>query len=197
MRIVGGHHKGRPLSSPKGRSTRPTSDAARESLFNVLAHASWAPPLKGACVLDLFAGTGALGLEALSRGANNARFVEQNIDAFICLKANMAQCGVAQGSQAFRRDVFQMPVNPRDSDFLPDFVFLDPPYRRDLLVPALAMLVERGWITDKTIIIAESAKDEDWQVPARFELLDHRKWRAAQMHFLRLTSAEHPSAPTE
>lgn len=197
MRIVGGLQKGRPLSSPKGRSTRPTSDAARESLFNVLAHAHWAPPLAGACVLDLFAGTGALGLEALSRGAAKARFVEQNVDAFICLKANMAQCGVAEDSQAFRRDIFQMPINPHDSGFVPDFIFLDPPYRRDFIARALAMLVARGWITDKAIIIAESAKDEHWEIPTKFALLDHRQWRAAQMHFLRLKSLDDLSASAE
>src|SRR6188474_1055187 len=134
MRIVGGRLRGRALAAPKSQAIRPTADRLRESLFNVLAHA-YGDPVTGARVLDLFAGTGALGLEALSRGAAFALLVDDAAEARALLRENVAALGLGGVSRIFRRDATRLgPAHPLEPFAL---VFLDPPYGKGLAEKAL------------------------------------------------------------
>src|SRR5262249_51334975 len=128
MRIVGGRFKGRTIAAPEGRETRPTSDRTREAMFNVLAHADWAPGMEGRRVLDLFAGSGALGLEALSRGAAFALFVETDAAARGVIRDNIEALGLFGVTRIHRRDATDLGVKPAGLGELFDLVFLDPPY---------------------------------------------------------------------
>ncbi len=154
MRIVAGAWRGRVLQAPPGLATRPTAERLRQALFDMLVHAPWGGRLDGMAVLDTFAGTGALGLEALSRGAAAAWFMERDRAALAALRANVAAC---RGAQAIvlAADVLHPPPG------VPcDLVFLDPPYAQDLLPRALTALRQAGWIAPGALIIAESARDE-------------------------------------
>ena len=153
MRIVAGRHRGVALVAPapgKG-DIRPTSDRVRESLFNVLAHGPYGDPVAGARVLDLFAGTGALGLEALSRGAANVTLVDQGRAALDLLRRNVARIGGEQ-AQVIARDATRLGPNPGAPY---DLVFLDPPYGRDLGPSALASAREGGWLAPGALIVIE------------------------------------------
>src|SRR6185369_669668 len=134
MRIVGGRHGGRTLAAPKSQAIRPTADRLRETLFNILVHA-YGDPVTGARVLDLFAGTGALGLEASSRAAACVLFVDDGADARALLRANVEALGLGGVTRIFRRDATKLgPVHPLDPFGL---VFLDPPYGQGLAEQAL------------------------------------------------------------
>src|SRR5215213_5467865 len=141
MRIVGGRLRGRTLAAPKSQAIRPTADRLRESLFNILQHA-YGNPVSGARVLDLFAGTGALGLEAVSRGATFAQFVDDGVEARALLRQNVEALGVAAITRIFRRDATKLgtvhPVQPFS------LVFLDPPYGKGLAAKALASARDGG-----------------------------------------------------
>src|SRR6476659_2443146 len=144
MRIVGGRLRGRGLAAPKSQSIRPTADRLRESLFNILTHA-YGDPIAGARVLDLFAGTGALGLEALSRGAAFALFVDDGAEARALLRQNVEALGVAAASRIFRRDATKLgPAHPVEPFSL---VFLDPPYGKGLAEKALVSAWDGGWLS--------------------------------------------------
>src|SRR5262245_42778514 len=147
MRIVGGTFKGRAIATPVGRDTRPTSDRAREAMFNVLAHAAWSPGLDGRRVLDLFAGTGALGFEAISRGAAFALFVETDAAARGVIRDNIESFGLFGVTRIHRRDATDLGAKPAGLGEPFDLVFLDPPYKRGLGEAALSRLGEGGWIT--------------------------------------------------
>jgi 16S rRNA (guanine966-N2)-methyltransferase len=193
MRIVGGKHKGRALSAPKGSATRPTSDRAREAIFNVLAHGLDSPNLKGAKVVDVFAGTGALGLEALSRGAAYATFIESSHSAVRILKDNIAQLGEDASTAVIARKVVAIGPAPK---FGPDsgqglagsggadFVFLDAPYDQGLSEPALAKLAENNWLKDGTVLVVEVALHEELTLPPGFSLLKEKAYGAARVLFL-------------
>src|SRR5438270_13411697 len=145
MRIVGGRLKGRNLASPSSQRIRPTADRLRESLFNILIHA-YGDPISGARVLDLFAGTGALGLEAISRGAAFALFVDDGAEARALLRQNVETLGVAAVTNIFRRDATKLgPAHPVEPFGL---VFLDPPYSEGLAEKALPSARDGGWLTD-------------------------------------------------
>lgn len=184
MRIVGGTHKGRNLIAPQGRDTRPTSDRARESLFNVLAHADWSPGLEGRRVLDLFAGSGALGFEAISRGAAFALFVETDAAARGAIRDNIEALGLFGATRIHRRDATDLGEKPAGLGDPFDLVFLDPPYHAGLGERALALLDEGGWISADALIVFECAADETPGVTA-FETLDERTYGAAKLLFLR------------
>lgn len=184
MRIVGGKFKGRALAAPVGRDTRPTSDRAREAMFNVLAHAAWSPGLEGRRVLDLFAGTGALGLEAISRGAAFALFVETDAGARGIIRDNIEALGLFGITRIHRRDATDLGVKPAGLGEPFDLVFLDPPYKRGLGEAALSCLRAGGWITSDALIVFECAADET-PVVAGFETLDERAYGAAKVLFLR------------
>ncbi|MES1203814.1 MAG: 16S rRNA (guanine(966)-N(2))-methyltransferase RsmD [Pseudomonadota bacterium] len=184
MRIVGGKFKGRELRAPEGRATRPTSDRARESIFNVLAHADWAPELEGRRVLDLFAGSGALGFEAISRGAAFALFVETDEAARGAIRENVEAMGLFGVTRIHRRDATDLGLKPAGLGAPFDLVFLDPPYGKGLGERALARLREGQWITDEALAVFECGVDETLETPG-FELLDERDYGAAKILFLK------------
>src|SRR5919206_2685284 len=150
MRIVGGRWRGRSLKGPSSDAIRPTSDRLRETIFNILQH-GYDDPVEGARVLDLFAGTGAMGLEALSRGASYALFVDDGAQARGLIRENVEALGVGGQSRLFRRDATRMgPIGPMEPFGL---VFCDPPYGRDLAPKALAACAEGGWLTEDALVV--------------------------------------------
>lgn len=184
MRIVGGEFKGRAIAAPAGRDTRPTSDRARESVFNVLAHADWSPGVEGRRVLDLFAGSGALGLEAMSRGAAFALFVETDAAARGTIRDNIEALGLFGTTRIHRRDATDLGVKPAGLGDPFDLVFLDPPYGKGLGERTLAKLGAGGWITADALIMLEVGADETPKLEA-FETLDERGYGAAKVFFLK------------
>jgi 16S rRNA (guanine966-N2)-methyltransferase len=190
MRIVSGLYRGRPLIAPPGLATRPTSDRAREAMFNVLQHAAWSPGLEGARVIDLFAGSGALGLEALSRGAAFCLFVETDAVARGAIRDNTETLG-ARGelfgrTRIHRRDATDLGPRPGGDGQPFDLAFLDPPYARGLGEAALAELARGGWLAPDAVVLFERGADEPDPVTPDFEALDARTYGAARVHFLKL-----------
>ena len=188
MRIVGGKFKGRAIAAPQGRDTRPTSDRAREAVFNILVHAPWSPGLDGRRILDLFAGAGALGLEALSRGGAFALFVETDFAARGAIRDNIEALGLFGATRIHRRDATDLGAKPTGLGAPFDLVFLDPPYGRGLGERALALLKPGGWIGDDALIVYECGADEEPETPG-FARLDVRDYGAAKVLFLK------PAAP--
>lgn len=185
MRIVAGALKGRAIATPAGRDTRPTSDRAREAIFNLLTHAEWAPDLYGARVIDLFAGSGALGLEALSRGAAFCLFVEQASAARGAIRANLEAFGLFGASRVHRRSATDLGARPGGPSERFDFAFLDPPYGQGLVAPALHSLIDGDWLSPEAAVIVEFGVDEApiaW--PAPLTPIDLREYGAAQVAFL-------------
>jgi 16S rRNA (guanine966-N2)-methyltransferase len=185
MRIVGGTFKGRALIAPPGRATRPTSDRAREAVFNILAHAPWSPGIEGRRVLDLFAGSGALGFEALSRGAAFALFVDTDADARGAIRQNIEAFSLFGATRIHRRDATDLGKKPAGLGDRFDLVFLDPPYRQKLGENTLARLGDGEWITDDALILFECGADETPDVSG-FDVLDERAYGAAKVLFLRV-----------
>jgi 16S rRNA (guanine966-N2)-methyltransferase len=182
MRIVGGRLRSRPIAGPKGPGLRPTADRLREALFNVLQHA-YADPVQGARVLDLFAGTGALGIEALSRGASFALFVDDGVEARALLRQNSETLGLGGISRIFRRDATKLgPAHPIEPFSL---VFLDPPYAKGLAERALASAREGGWLTPEALIVVEEALDAAFKPPEDFEELERRTYDDTELVFLK------------
>lgn len=172
MRIIAGDFRGRALASvgkgDAGAHLRPTTDRVRESLFSVLTHLD---VIDGAGVLDLFAGTGALGLEALSRGAAHATFVDDSRTAQALIRKNIDLTGAGSRATLVRRDATRLGVNP-DTPF--DLVFLDPPYGKDLGQKALAVATKGGWIAEDALVVWEESTP--MEPPAGYELHDARKY---------------------
>jgi len=184
MRIVGGRHRGRRLLAPSGDTVRPTSDRAREALFNILSHGSFAGngfPFAGAAVLDAFAGTGALGLEALSRGAAQAVFFERGPEALTILRKNVASLGETAHAQIMACDA----VRPPRAGLQCAVGFIDPPYRSGLAAAALEAIVAAGWLAPEALAVVELGAREELLPPAGFTLLDERVYGAARLAFLR------------
>ncbi|GGD99558.1 DNA methyltransferase [Aureimonas endophytica] len=185
MRIVGGRLRGRALSTPKTDTIRPTTDRARETLFNVIEHAH-AGVLDGARVLDLFSGTGALGLEALSRGARFCLFVEEGVEGRGLLRANIEAFGLTGATKVFRRDAAALgPVAPLEAF---DLLFADPPYGRGLGHRALASARDGGWLSEGALAIVEEAVGAPFELPERFELLDERRIGDTVFRFARFSA---------
>ena len=183
MRIIGGTHKGRAIKAPKGDATRPTGDRARESLFNVLAHAPWAPSLEDARVIDLFAGSGALGLEAMSRGAAFCLFVEIASGARGAIRDNIEDLGLFGQTRIHRRSATDLGDKPASTGEPFDIAFLDPPYNKDLVGPTLRGLVSGGWLAQPALAVVETAKDEIIDTEG-WTLEDSRDYGAARIWFL-------------
>lgn len=184
MRIVGGRFRGRPLLAPPGLGTRPTGDRARQAVFNVLEHAGWSPGLHGRRVLDLFAGSGALGFEALSRGAAVCLFVESDGRARGVIDANAAALGVSAMIRMDRRNAADMGNRPVGVGAAYDLVFLDPPYGKGLGERALESLDEGGWVEPGAAAVWERGADEpEVEVPG-WKPLDARRYGAARVSFL-------------
>lgn len=161
MRIVGGKFKGRALSTPKGRNTRPTSDRAREAMFNVLAHAEWAPGIEDARVVDLFAGSGALGLEAMSRGAGFCLFVETEASARGAIRDNIDLLQLFGHTRLHRRDATHLGDKASNLGDAFDIAFLDPPYGKGLGERSLQRLIDGDWLSAHAIAVLEVGADED------------------------------------
>ena len=183
MRIVGGRWRGRSLKGPSSDTIRPTSDRLRETLFNILQH-SYDDPVEGARVLDLFAGTGALGLEALSRGAGFVLFVDDGAEARALLRGNVDALGAGGASKVYRRDATRLgPAHPIEPFGL---AFLDPPYGRGLAERALTSAHNGGWLTADALIVVEEAAGAAFAPPAGFEQIERREYGDTQLLFLKL-----------
>ncbi len=193
MRIVGGRHRGRVLAAPPGSEVRPTSDRARESLFNILEHrgfgAGGGSPIPGARALDAFAGTGALGLEALSRGAAHLTCLDMSRAGCAAISDNAKALGEAARVTVLQADA----TRPPRAAAACDIVFLDPPYGSGLGGMALAALAEAGWIAEGALAVLEIGAREEAATPAGFELLDERRYGKARILFLRRCAGPSPS----
>jgi 16S rRNA (guanine966-N2)-methyltransferase len=182
MRIVGGRLKGRNLASPSSRDIRPTADRLRESLFNILIHA-YDDPIANARVLDLFAGTGALGIEAISRGAKFTLFVDNGAEARALLRNNVEALGLGGVTKVYRRDATSLgPAHPMEPFAL---VFLDPPYAKGLADKALVSLRDGGWLARSALVVVEEAKAAAFVAPEGFEQLERRAYDDTEFVFLR------------
>lgn len=184
MRITAGIHRGRPLLAPDGKNTRPTSDRARESIFNILRHGSWHDGvLDDALVLDVFAGTGALGLEALSQGARHAAFIEREQPAAAFCRDNIAALKEGPRTSVFTFDATDplprpLYVEPRT------LVFLDPPYGKYLGAESLKALVGKDWLAEGAVCVLEMSKKVPEIIPAGFTVHDERIYGLAKVQFM-------------
>jgi 16S rRNA (guanine966-N2)-methyltransferase len=178
MRIVAGKFRGLSLASPKDDRVRPTSDRVREALFNVLMHNDFGSGFKieGARVLDLFAGTGALGLEALSRGAAYVLFVDDHFESRALIRRNVEAAHATGATKIWRRDATALGDMPGNAGGPFDLVFLDPPYRKGLVALALRSASDGGWLTPRALVAVELAEDEMFEAPPGFSLLDERTY---------------------
>lgn len=188
MRIVGGKFKGRRLQAPEGQTTRPTSIRTRESVFNILDHQDWGrAALRGQRVLDVFAGSGALGVEALSRGAAHATFMDKDAGALKALAQTVKTFGLkASGAEAevqvIRGDSLMPPKAPAPCRL----VFMDAPYGQGLNEAAYHKLASQGWFEAETVFVTETAKKEKWEPPVVASVLDKRAYGVAEVTFWRV-----------
>ena len=183
MRIVGGRFGGRTIHSPSGQSVRPTGERVRESLFNILEHGDYR--LEGARVIDLFAGSGALGLEGISRGAVFALFVEEAAAPRAAIRENIEHLALTGMTRIFRRDATKLGAIP--AGITPfDLAFIDPPYDRELVVPSLQALHHGGWLADRATIVVETRDSETFPLPEAFVLVDERIYGETKLRFLKL-----------
>lgn len=183
MRIVGGKFRGREIKGPTDSATRPTSDRVRESIFNILAHGIADFALEDVRVMDLFAGTGALGLEALSRGAKFCLFVEEDSSARGVIRSNADSCGVIGQCKIWRRDATDLGPSAPQSPY--GLVFADPPYGKGLGEKALVSLVEGGWLAPQAIVVLEEAEKAQVADVAGLTLIDARVYGDTQVRFYR------------
>ena len=190
MRIVGGRLRGRAIIAPKSKAIRPTADRLRESLFNILIH-SFDDPVTGARVLDLFAGTGALGIEALSRGAAFALFVDEGAEARALLRENVATLGLGGTSKIFRRNATKLGEPNPLAPF--SLAFLDPPYGQGLATEALNSARAGGWLTPDALIVVEEATKAQFATPEGFHEIDRRRYDDTEFVFLRLSDSQSAS----
>jgi 16S rRNA (guanine966-N2)-methyltransferase len=183
MRIVGGTLRGRPIAGPKHEGVRPTSDRVREAVFNILTHGIVDFTLEGAKVLDLFAGTGALGLEALSRGAGYCLFVEADAGARALIRQNIEAFGLTGVTRIFRRDATDLGPAGKQNGFT--LVFLDPPYGKGLGERALGSATSGGWLADGAVIVLEERAGVVLALPRGFSEFDRRTYGDTQVLFAR------------
>lgn len=183
MRIVGGQFRGRALATPADAATRPTSDKVREAVFNILSHGIAEFDIAGVRVLDLFAGTGALGMEALSRGAAYCLFVEESAEARAVIRRNVEALALTGVTKIFRRDATDLGAAPNRGAY--GLVFLDPPYGKGMAERALESAASGGWLEPGAIAVAEERKGEALSLPTAFAELDRRTWGDTQVLFAR------------
>ncbi len=185
MRIIGGTHKGHPIARPPGVITRPTMDRVRESIFNILTHATWSENvnlIEGALVLDAFAGSGALALEALSRGASFAHLFDKSVRALATVRENVWKLGEENKTKLYKVDATSPPKTRKPASL----IFLDPPFGKDLATRSLKALHRAGWISQESCIVIEIASRETMELPDEFEILSHKIYGTAQVFFLRI-----------
>lgn len=186
MRIVGGSLRGRKLLAPEGQAIRPTADRVRESIFNILVHGIAGPEIEGARVIDLFAGTGAMGLEALSRGASFCLFVDDSAESRGLIRGNADALGVTGQTRLFRRDATRL--GPSSAGQF-DLAFLDPPYGKGLAGATLAELRDGGWLNAGAILVVEEREEVACDLPSGYERLDRRSYGDTDVTFLRIATA--------
>jgi 16S rRNA (guanine966-N2)-methyltransferase len=189
MRIIAGDFRGKTLAAPLGDATRPTSDRARQAVFNILEHAPWSEGVRGRRVIDLFAGSGALGFEALSRGAAFCLFVETDEAARGAIRENVDAMSLFGVTRVHRRDATALGARPGADGPAFDLAFLDPPYAKGLGEQALAHLAQGGWLAPGALVVFERGVSEPPFEAAGFEVLDARDYGAARVHFLRWSPA--------
>jgi 16S rRNA (guanine966-N2)-methyltransferase len=185
MRIVGGEFRGRPLAAPDSRDIRPTSDRLRQTLFDILMHA-YPDHVRGARVLDLFAGTGALGLESLSRGAAYALFVEEGVEARGLIRRNIEALGLTGRTRVFRRDATRL----GDAGTVPpfDLVFCDPPYGKGLGEKSMTSALAGRWLNPGAICVLEESTKASVEAIDGFEQFETRRIGDSQLRFFRLAT---------
>ena len=189
MRIVGGRLKGRALKGPSGEGLRPTSDRLREALFNVLVHA-YGDCVDGARVIDLFAGTGALALESLSRGAKTALLVDDSAQSRALVRENVEALGLGGQTRLLRRDATKLGAMPPGEPYT--VVFLDPPYGKGLGEQALVSLRDGGWLSPDVLLLLEESAEAQIILPEGFELIEERVYSVAKVLFLKLNALPSP-----
>lgn len=189
MRIVGGKFRGRKLTAPEGTDLRPTSDRARESIFNILAHGKAAVDLDGITVADMYCGTGALGLEAMSRGAAFGIFADRNPAHLKIAKDNAAGMGLWRECLMLGLDCSHLAVPPRAAKTPAGLVFLDPPYGHGLADPTLRGLLNKNWLTPDATVVVEIGAEETLVGTRGFDVLDERTYGAAKVYFLKRTTS--------
>jgi len=191
MRIVAGSLKGRAIVAPEGQGTRPTSDRARQAIFNVLEHAAWAEDvLDGARVIDLYAGSGALGYEAISRGADFCLFVETDDGARGAIRENMDAYGLFGRTRVHRRSATDLGPRPGSAGEAFTLAFLDPPYAKGLGEQTLAKLLEGNWLAPEAVVIFERGSDEPEIETPGYERMDERHYGAARVLFLKVAASQ-------
>jgi len=186
MRITGGRLRGRQLAAPADARVRPTSDKARQALFNILVHNDFGFgfSLEGARVADLFAGTGALGLEAISHGARYCLFIDDAAESRALIRKNVESLELTGATKIWRRDATQLGAMPVGSGGPFDLVLLDPPYRKNLVAPSLASLAAGNWLVPKALLVVETAEKEQLILPAGFCSLNARIYGDTRVEFL-------------
>lgn len=178
MRIIGGKYSGKKLTSPTTGDTRPTSDKARQAIYNILSHKDF-PSIHDVLVLDVFAGSGAMGIEALSRGAKHAYFIDNHLPAIRVIEQNIMSIGEKEKSTVLQHDVTQCFRAPEEVGF----VFCDPPYQQGLIFPALNKLKENGWLKDGAICVIEMHKSEPSELPDFVRITKEKTYGVAKILF--------------
>ena len=184
MRVVAGKHKGKYIFGPTGVEIRPTSDRVREAMFNILAHSNWgqsAPSgIRGSRVLDGFCGTGALGLAALSRGSHFTTFIDNNVTSLDLCRRNVTNLGETEASAILRCDC----LNPVKAEDPCDLIFLDPPYKKNIIPDALIALSYAGWIAEGAVCVIETNTKQSTQLPNNFVFRNQRSYGGTLITFL-------------
>ncbi len=194
MRIVAGRHRGLALEAPTDARIRPTADRVRQALFDVLEHrfgVGAASPLRDARVLDLFCGSGALGLEALSRGAARCIFVDNDATALALAERNVRRARETGAARFVLRDA----TRPGPAPEAATLAFLDPPYGAGLAAPALAALRDQGWLADGALVCVETGARDRFEPPPGYDLLDMRRHGRAEIAILRVMARRTAHAP--
>ena len=186
MRIVGGRLKGRVLRAPASRDIRPTSERLRESIFDILEH-RFAGSVEDARVVDLFAGSGGLGIEALSRGAQSVLFVDNGSEARALLRANVEALALGGVTRIWRADAAKLGDAPTSAPFT--LAFLDPPYGRNLAPPALAALAREGWLSPGALVVVEEEAGAEIEPVAGLALEDDRVYGDTRLRIYRASGA--------
>jgi 16S rRNA (guanine966-N2)-methyltransferase len=192
LRITGGRFGGRVLAAPADARVRPTSDKVRQAVFNILTHNDFGLgfSLEGARVVDLFAGTGAMGLEAVSCGAGFCLFIDDSAESRALLRQNMETLALTGSTKIWRRDATMLGAVTPGAGGPFDLAFLDPPYRRNLIAPALASLRDGQWLAQDALVVAECVREESLNGLPGFSRLDSRNYGETQIVFLRLIAQE-------